>query len=50
LDAVLEKYRPKEAQTKTNLTVGDFIALAASVANVQKVTLRGYTALPEGFN
>jgi hypothetical protein len=42
-DAVLEKYRPKEAQAKTNLTVGDFIALAPSVANVQKVTLRGYT-------
>jgi len=40
---VLKKYRPKEAQAKTNLTVGDFIALAGSVANVQKVTLRGYT-------
>ena len=42
-DAVLKKYRPKEAEAKTNLTVGDFIALAGSVANVQKVTLRGYT-------
>jgi hypothetical protein len=42
-DAVLEKYRPKEAQAKTDLTIGDFITLATSVANVQKVTLRGYT-------
>jgi integrase len=41
-DAVLEKYRPKVALAKTNLTLGQFIDLAQSVAGVQKNTLRGY--------
>jgi integrase len=43
-DAVLEKYRPKAAEAKSDLTVGQFIALAESVANVEKVTWRGYVA------
>jgi hypothetical protein len=43
-DAVLRKYRPKDFETKTKLTVGSFIALAESVAGVEKVTLRGYIA------
>jgi integrase len=43
-DAVLEKYRPKTAEAKSNLSVGQFIALAESVANVEKVTWRGYVA------
>jgi integrase len=41
-EAVLQKYRPKNFETKTNLTVGQFIALAESVAGVKKRTLRGY--------
>ena len=41
-DAVLQKYRPKSFQAKSNLSVGQFIALAESVASVQKVTLQGY--------
>jgi len=41
-DAVLQKYRPKVAEAKANLTVGQFIGLAESVASVEKVTLRGY--------
>jgi integrase len=41
---VLQKYRPKNFETKSNLTVGQFIALAESVASVEKVTLRGYIA------
>jgi integrase len=41
-DAVLQKYRPKNFETKSNLAVGQFIALAQSVADVEKVTLRGY--------
>ena len=43
-DAVLQKYRPKNFETKSNLTVGQFIALAESVVSVEKVTLRGYIA------
>ena len=43
-DAVLQKYRPKNFENKSNLTVGQFIALAESVAAVEKVTLRGYIA------
>jgi integrase len=43
-DAVLRKYRPKDFETKTNLTIGSFIASAESVAGVEKVTLRGYVA------
>src|SRR5260221_1847098 len=43
-DAVQAKYRPKAAEAKTNLTVGQFIALAESVATVERLTLRGYVA------
>src|SRR4029077_719824 len=43
-DAVLEKYRTKVALAKTNLTLGQFIDLAQSVAAVQKNTLRGYVS------
>jgi len=43
-DAVQAKYRPKAAEAKSNLNVGQFIALAESVANVERVTLRGYVA------
>ena len=41
-DAVLQKYRPKSFQAKGNLSVGQFIALAETVASVQKVTWQGY--------
>jgi hypothetical protein len=41
-DAVLQKYRPRNFEAKSNLTVGQFIGLAESVAGVEKVTLRGY--------
>jgi integrase len=41
-DAVLQKYRPKNFETKSDLTVGQFIAMAESIAGVEKVTLRGY--------
>jgi hypothetical protein len=41
-DAVLQKYRPKSFEAKSNLSVGQFIALAESVASVQKVTWQGY--------
>ena len=45
-NAVLQKYRPKNLEARTDLTVGQFIGLAESVAGVEKVTLRGYrTAL-----
>jgi integrase len=43
-DAVLQKYRPKAVDHKGNLSVGQFIALAESVASVQKVTWTGYVA------
>jgi integrase len=43
-DAVQAKYRPKAAEAKTNLSVGQFIALAESVASVERLTLRGYVA------
>jgi hypothetical protein len=43
-DAVQAKYRPKAAEAKSNLSVGQFIALAESIANVERVTLRGYVA------
>jgi integrase len=43
-DAVQAKYRPKAAEAKTNLSVGQFIALAESVAGVERLTLRGYVA------
>ena len=43
-DAVLQKYRPKAVHHKGNLSVGQFIALAESVASVQKVTWAGYVA------
>ena len=41
-DAVLRKYRPKSFDAKSNLSVGQFIALAESVASVQKMTWQGY--------
>jgi integrase len=41
-DAVLQKYRPKSFEAKSNLRVGQFIALAETVASVQKVTWQGY--------
>src|SRR5207253_1511442 len=37
-------YRPRQFETKTNLTVGQFIALAKSVASVEPSTLRGYVS------
>jgi hypothetical protein len=43
-DAVQAKYRPNAVEVKNNLSVGQFIALAESVANVEKVTWRGYVA------
>jgi hypothetical protein len=43
-DAVQAKYRPKAAEAKTNLSVGQFIVLAESVAGVERLTLRGYVA------
>jgi integrase len=43
-NAVQAKYRPKAAEAKSNLSVGHFIALAESVASVEKVTWRGYVA------
>jgi integrase len=43
-DAVQAKYRPKAAEAKTNLSVGQFIALAESVASADGATLRGYVA------
>jgi hypothetical protein len=43
-DAVQAKYRPKAAEAKTNLSVGQFIAFAESVAGVERLTLRGYVA------
>jgi hypothetical protein len=41
-DAVLQKYRTRSFEAKSNLSVGQFIALAESVASVQKVTWQGY--------
>jgi hypothetical protein len=41
-DAVLQKYRPKNFEIKSALTVGQFICLAESIAGVEKGTLRGY--------
>jgi integrase len=41
-DAVLQKYRPKSFEAKSNLSVGQFLALAETVASVQKVTWQGY--------
>ena len=41
-EAVLQKYRPKSFEAKSNLSVGKFIALAESVASVQKITWQGY--------
>ena len=41
-DAVRAKYRPAQGEAKTDLSVGQFIALAESVASVQKVTWAGY--------
>jgi hypothetical protein len=43
-DAVQAKYWPNAVEVKNNLSVGQFIALAESVANVEKVTWRGYVA------
>ena len=43
-DAVRAKYRPAQAGAKTDLTIGQYIALAKSVASVQKVTWAGYVS------
>ena len=43
-DAVQAKYRPAQAEAKTDLTIGQYIALAESVASVQKVTWAGYVS------
>jgi integrase len=41
-DAVAAKYRSRQIQTRSNLTVGQFISLAQSVAGVKRSTLYGY--------
>jgi integrase len=43
-DAVQDQYRPARAEAKTDLTIGQYIALAKSVASVQKVTWAGYVS------
>ena len=43
-DAVQAKYRPAQAEAKTDLTIGQYIALAESVASVQKMTWTGYVS------
>ena len=41
-DAVEAKYRSRQTQARSNLTVGQFFALAESVASVKSSTFRGY--------